>query len=84
MEMRTLRFPRNVGDQVVVWVEQHATAWRQDPPAWFTEQWRMALMRHAHLLPGDGASRVAAVICENAEPVEATRAVQCVDSALVV
>jgi len=83
-------FLRYVGEPVVVWIEQHAAAWKQEPPAWCTVEWRAALTRRAHLLPGDGAARVATILggSEGAKPAEVThihmQATPSVDCALVV
>jgi hypothetical protein len=55
-------FPRYVGEPVTAWIEQHAAEWTRQRPAWFTAEWRDSVKRHAHLLPGDGAARVVAVL----------------------
>jgi hypothetical protein len=69
-------FMRYVGEPVVIWIEQRAEDWVQSPPAWCTAEWRAAVIEHAHLLPGDGAARVAlAMSCfvENDDDDDATR-----------
>jgi hypothetical protein len=51
-----------VGEPVVVWIEQCAARFSHSPPAWCTVEWRAAVLEHSHLLPGDGAARVAAAM----------------------
>jgi hypothetical protein len=53
---------RYVGEPVVVWIEQSSARWAHSPPVWCTAEWRAAVLKYAHLLPGDGASRMAAVM----------------------
>ena len=55
-------FLRYVGEPVVVWIEQSWEQWARSPPTWCTEKWRSAVLEHAHLLPGDGAARLAAAM----------------------
>jgi hypothetical protein len=57
---------RYVGEPVVVWIEQRSAQWAQSPPVWCTEEWRAAVFDHAHLLPGNGAARVAAAMSRTA------------------
>jgi hypothetical protein len=65
---------RHVGEPLTVWIEQHAPVWADAPPTWFTAEWRASVLQHAHLLPGDGAVRVAAALrCEGVEAVVEVR-----------
>jgi hypothetical protein len=56
-------FQRYVGEPVSVWIEQQAAV--QPRPAWLTAEWQAAALRHAHLLPGNGAVRAAEALGGN-------------------
>jgi hypothetical protein len=58
---------RYVGEPVVLWIEQCAARWAHSPPEWCTAEWRTVVLEHAHLLPGDGAARVALAMSSIAE-----------------
>jgi hypothetical protein len=55
-------FLRYVGEPVVPWIKRHVCGPAPEPPKWLTVEWREGVLKHAHLLPGDGAARLAAAL----------------------
>jgi hypothetical protein len=60
---------RYISEPMSEWIESNAAAWARStsPPSWYTAEWRVAVRKHAHQLPGDKRARLLAAIGSEAD-----------------